>query len=194
MTPYHRAPAQWPADRDLGIEDDGVHVCSLMDVHDILEETQAGFLVSVINEQLMLDTPRRLEARNHLKLVCNDIARPQPGLIAPSQLHAQRLIEFARHWDRKGPLVIHCWAGISRSTAAAFVTLCALNPEADEHAIALELREISPTAQPNRLLVSHADAALGRAGRMMRAIEAIGDGQLADREVVPFRIDSWHKS
>lgn len=194
MTPNHRASAQRQTDGSLGIGDDGVHVCSLMDVHDVLEETRAGFLVSVINEQLMLETPDRLEARNHLKLVCNDIARPQPGLIAPSQLHAQRLIEFARHWDRKGPLVIHCWAGISRSTAAAFVTLCALNPAADEHAIARELRESSPTAQPNRLLVSHADEALGRAGRMNRAIEAIGEGQLVNREVRPFRIDSWHSS
>lgn len=183
-----------PTAAGLDVEDNGVHVCSLLDVHDVLEETRARFLVSIINAQLMLATPHRLDTANHLKLACNDISRPQPGLIAPSPSHAERLIAFVRTWDRQGPLVIHCWAGISRSTAAAFVALCTLNPQADEHAIARELRENSVTAYPNRLLVALADEALGRSGRMIRAVEAIGAGQLAVSEMRPFRIDSWHSS
>ena len=57
---------------------DDVHVCSLLAVHDVLEATKARYLVTIINEQLMLATPDRLDTANHLKLACNNIARPMP--------------------------------------------------------------------------------------------------------------------
>lgn len=68
--------------------------------------------------------------------------------------------------------LIHCRAGISRSTAAAFVTACALNPLADEEAIAVALRRVAPFARPNELLVRLGDSALAREGRMSAAIAA----------------------
>ena len=78
-------------------------------------------------------------------------------------------------------MVVHCWAGISRSTAAAFISLCAINPDAPEELIAQRLREASPTAYPNRLMVRLADEALARRGRMIKAIERIGRGEPAYR-------------
>ena len=88
-------------------------------------------------------------------------------------------------------MVVHCWAGISRSTAAAFAALCAINPGVDEELIALRLREASPTAYPNRLIISLADAALGRRGRMVQAIESIGRGVVAV-EALPFSLRADH--
>ena len=70
----------------------------------------------------------------------------------------------------------YTFTGISRSTAAAFTALCLYRPSADEEEIAWELREASPSATPNRLIVSLADDVLGRSGRMVRAIEQIGRG------------------
>lgn len=171
-------------------EASAVHVCSLLSVHDVLEATRARFLVTVINEQMMLATPHRLDTDNHLRIACNDISQEMPGLTPPSAPHVDGLIRFAHRWNRQGPLVIHCWAGISRSTAAAFVTLCALNPQAPELDIANHLRAASPTAAPNRLIVRLADAALGRGGRMMRAIDAIGDGEPVTSHAAPFRLAS----
>jgi predicted protein tyrosine phosphatase len=75
--------------------------------------------------------------------------------------------------------VIHCFAGISRSTAAAFITLCATRPERDEHDIARRLREASAIATPNTRLVALADDILDRRGRMVAAIAAIGRGEMA---------------
>ena len=170
-----------------------MHVCSLLTVHDVLAATRARFLVTVINEQLMLATPHRLDSANHLKLTCNDIARPTPGLIAPDTGHIEQLIGFARRWNRQGPLVVHCWAGISRSTAAAFITLCTLNPRAPEDAIAQALRRASPTATPNRLLIALADEHLQREGRMVRAVEAIGEGEPMAGEGKPFRLPSRYR-
>ena len=84
--------------------------------------------------------------------------------------------------------MVHCYAGISRSTAGAFVTACALNPQRDETTIARALRAASPTATPNRRIVALADQMLGRNGRMVTAIESIGPGMAAYASE-PFRLD-----
>jgi predicted protein tyrosine phosphatase len=97
----------------------------------------------------------------------------------------ERLVKFATRWDRAQPLVVHCFAGISRSTAAAFISACALAPERDEAEIAMRIRNASPTASPNPRLVALGDAYLGRQGRMVKAVTRIGMGQPA-YEAEPF--------
>ncbi|HLA01475.1 MAG TPA: protein tyrosine phosphatase, partial [Aestuariivirga sp.] len=64
-------------------------------------------------------------------------------------------------------------------TASAYTALCMLRPKADEEELAYELRAASPSATPNRLIISYTDALLGRNGRMSRAIEKIGRGENA---------------
>jgi predicted protein tyrosine phosphatase len=91
-------------------------------------------------------------------------------------MRIKRVLDFVGGWPREQPILIHCYAGISRSTATAYITACAQNPGVDEEQIALALREASPTATPNRRFVALADAELGRGGRMIRAIEKIGRG------------------
>ena len=90
-------------------------------------------------------------------------------------------------WDRRAPLLIHCFAGISRSTAAAYTVAAALAPDRDEAELAATLRRLSPSATPNIRIVSLADRILGRRGRMIAAIEGIGRGVDAT-EGVPFRL------
>jgi len=84
-------------------------------------------------------------------------------------------------------MLVHCWAGISRSTAAAFTLLCDRAGPGAEHDIAEMLRERAPHAQPNRLIVRLADQVLGRNGAMVRAIESIGSGTMVT-EGVPVEI------
>ena len=97
-------------------------------------------------------------------------------------------MHFVKNWDRSSPMVIHCYAGISRSTASAYAAACALNSERDEMSIAQDMRHASRTAMPNRLIVSLADRILGRQGRMIAAIESIGPGEMA-YEADPFLLD-----
>jgi predicted protein tyrosine phosphatase len=118
----------------------------------------------------------------------DDISMPLDGYELPAESHVMRLIEFVSGWNRAAPMVVHCYAGISRSTAAAFTAACALNPDRSEEEIALTLRRLSPTASPNARIVALADQVLGRRGRMVRAIQTIGPGQTA-YEGVPFRLD-----
>jgi predicted protein tyrosine phosphatase len=168
---------------------DAIHVCSLARVEQAVLDLEASHLVTLINEHHMLETPARIGADRHLRIAVNDIATPQPGLTHPTGDHVERLLAFVTAWERTAPLVIHCWAGISRSTAAAYITLCALNPEADEADIARQIRAASPTAYPNRLLVALGDDILGRDGRMVDAVDDIGRGLLAG-EGHPFTLPS----
>jgi predicted protein tyrosine phosphatase len=118
----------------------------------------------------------------------DDINEHIEGYVAPAEAHVGDLLRFVRAWDRAAPLVVHCYAGISRSTAGAFVTACALNPQRDEMRIAHVLRDASPTAMPNMRIVSLADRMLGRNGRMILAIRSIGPGMAAYASE-PFRLD-----
>jgi len=112
----------------------------------------------------------------HLCVEVHDINEESEGLDACCEARMQRILAFVGDWDRAAPILIHCYAGISRSTATAFITACVHNPGADEEEIALALRQASPSAWPNKRFVALADAELGRNGRMRRAIERIGDG------------------
>ena len=165
-----------------------IHVCSLARLHDTVAETGALHVVTLLKDTDRVERPRTILAANHLILGMDDISAPLDGYVMPGDEHVRRLIAFALSWDRRRPMVVHCYAGISRSTAGAYVAACALNPRRDEVAIARDLRRASPTATPNARIVSLADEMLGRAGRMVAAIDAIGRGETA-YEGVPFRID-----
>jgi predicted protein tyrosine phosphatase len=165
-----------------------IHVCSLARLHATVEETGALHVVTLLKDTDRVERPRSIVPANHLILGMDDISTPMDGYIIPADEHVTRLIEFVRGWDRTKPMVVHCFAGISRSTAGAFVAACALNPRRDEMTIARDLRRLSATATPNVRIVTLADRMLGREGRMIAAIDAIGRGEMA-YEGVPFRLD-----
>lgn len=153
-----------------------LHVSPLSKLHDTVAAVGASHLVTLINVDTVVERPFGIAESNHLFLGMSDISAPMDGHVVPEQLHVERFLAFARRWDRAAPLVIHCWAGISRSTAAAYIAACALGPARDEDAIATELRRVAPSATPNARLVALADAMLGRDGRMSAAIARIGRG------------------
>ena len=132
--------------------------------------------------------PAEIDADRHLFIGMSDITEPLDGHILPAEKHVAQLIAFARAWDRNEPLVIHCHAGVSRSTAAAFIIACALAPSRRERDIADAIRRASHTATPNRRMVAIADAMLERGGRMVAAIERIGRGSDC-YEGVPFVLE-----
>ena len=113
--------------------------------------------------------------RDHLVLAFNDIATPTPGCVMPDAAIVGAIIDFGRACRPGETSLVHCWMGVSRSPAAAFIGLCALDA-APEIEIAQNLRRLSPSATPNKRLVELADALLSREGRMVRAIESIGRG------------------
>jgi len=153
-----------------------IYVTPLSQLENTLAASGAQRLVTLLRADDVFERPATIEAGNHLVLGMHDIVEEMPDMIAPALHHVEQLIDFARQWDRGAPLAINCYAGISRSTAAAYIVAAALNPQRDEAALARQLRRLSPSATPNIRLVRLADDMLGRGGRMTAAIRMIGRG------------------
>ena len=165
-----------------------LHVCSLAALPETVKATGASHIMSVMAKVDQVQRPASVLEINHLRVQVDDITEHMDGFVAPCERHIEQILNFVRGWDRNAPMVVHCFAGISRSTASAFAAACALNPHRDEIAIARQIRAASPIAQPNRLIVSLADRALGRDGRMLRALDEMGPGSMTV-EGRPFRVE-----
>jgi len=165
-----------------------IHVCSLSKIEETVERTGARSMVTLINPLYPVARPASIEEARRLHISVSDIVEHMDGHVAPDVAHVESLLSFVRAWDRAHPMLIHCYAGVSRSTAAAYASACALRPEFCEVELAQRLRALSPTATPNARIVALADDMLGRGGRMVEAIAAIGRG--ADCfEGVPFTLE-----
>ncbi|HMN51867.1 MAG: tyrosine protein phosphatase [Xanthobacteraceae bacterium] len=168
-----------------------IHVCSLSRLHNVVDDTGAEHVVTLIRDTSRVTRPRSIREENHLILSIDDIEDELEGMIAPAETHVAELLTFVERWERRKPMVVHCFAGISRSTAAAFITACAIQPEKNEAEIARAIRSASITAQPNPRIVGFGDKLLGRGGRMVEAVRAIGKGDFGSgwiEEAEPFVI------
>ena len=164
-----------------------IHVCPLARIEEVAASSGAGCMVTLLTDGTPVTRPARLLADDHLILTMHDITEELPEMTPPGEAHVAALLDFAGRWDRKAPMLIHCFAGISRSTAAAYTVAAALAPKRDEVELAATLRRLSPSATPNIRIVSIADWLLGRKGRMVAAIESIGRGAEAT-EGIPFAL------
>lgn len=175
-----------PADAATAPLNDGaIHVAPLSAVRDVARQLSSYDLLTLLSpdtDATMLDA---LAPRRWLHLMFHDIVEPREGLIAPSGEMIAAMLDFGRARARELPLLIHCWAGISRSSAAAYILACDAQP-GRESEIANDLRARAPFVTPNRLMVMLADDLLGRNGAMVDAVARIGRGAEAF-EGAPYR-------
>jgi predicted protein tyrosine phosphatase len=167
--------------------DGSIHVCPLSAVPDVVTRCNASHLLTCLQDEFVVETPAAIKPGRHARLHIHDIVHPLDGCILPGEEHVKQIIDFAQAWGGQGPMVIHCWAGISRSTAAALISLCTLNPDVPEHIIAQHMRAASPTAYPNGRMIQLADETLGRRGRLLDALASMGRGVIAP-EAQPFSL------
>jgi len=166
-------------------------VTPLSRLPEVVATRRPSHLLTLLSPEELIPTFAGFTRERHLRLGVHDIAEPMGGLTAPDAAMVEEVLAFAQGWDASAPMVVHCWAGISRSTASAFAIACARNPHADELEIALAMRRASPSAFPNRRIVALADEILGRRGRMVEAVEAMGGNGFV-REGVPFDLAASH--
>jgi predicted protein tyrosine phosphatase len=133
---------------------------------------------------LVVETPSSIRPERHLRINVHDIAEPMEGAIAPDPSHIAEILAFGKEWDQTAPFLVHCWAGISRSTAAAFILLNQIHGPGKEYDIGQTLRFYAPHAQPNRLMIRHADKLMGREGRMIGAVDDMGEARSFEGEIV----------
>jgi predicted protein tyrosine phosphatase len=114
------------------------------------------------------DPHRRLELRFH------DVIEADPGCVAPERLDVEQLLTFARDLTkaRDTHLLVHCHAGVSRSTAAATLILAQTRPDRPaEEALQAVVRQ-RPRAWPNLRILELGDALLERRGEIVDAARA----------------------
>ncbi len=156
-----------------------IYVCPLSKLAPTVARSGASHIATLVSEVTAVQRPPGVSPQNHLILSFHDIAMPADGMTLPDDGHIGRLLGFVTDWDRAAPLVVHCWAGVSRSTAGALIALCALRPDLDEVDVAGRIRAASPEATPNSRMIAVADRLLERDGRLVRATERIGRGRFA---------------
>jgi predicted protein tyrosine phosphatase len=117
---------------------------------------------------LAYDPHARLELRFH------DVIEPQNGWIAPPEADVARLLAFGRELPRSPPahLLLHCHAGVSRSTAAAIVILAQASPQLPAAEVVRAVVALRPRAWPNLRILELGDAQLGRGGEVVAAAGA----------------------
>jgi len=153
-------------------------VSPLRDVDTVVRFRRPSHLITLLDPHLIGESPNFFPDR-HLKIPVDDIWEPAEGKVLPHADQVERILDFGRAWSGDSPLLVHCWAGVSRSTATAFILACERNPDTPEATIAQALRKASSAATPNPMLVRIADDLLGRKGRMLEAVRDIGQGAYA---------------
>lgn len=110
-----------------------------------------------------------------LALFFDDATRWREGYTLPSEEHIHELLVFAKTLNPSSRLLVHCAAGISRSTAAAYIILAdrygsGREAEALAEVFAAQVDTWGGPA-PNELMVELADRLLRREGRLTRERE-----------------------
>lgn len=157
-----------------------LYISSLEEMPRHVHATGASHLLSLVIPEDNPVTPPGVQPEHHLFIGCHDIVEPYPGAVLPNAAHVQRIVNFAAAWDGSAPMLVHCFAGVSRSTAAALIVAC-VHEKGREHELARRLRVAAPHAQPNRRIIALGDAALGCGGALISAVESMGIGAWLDR-------------
>jgi predicted protein tyrosine phosphatase len=123
-------------------------------------------------------------AHERLELRFHDVIEEGPGTIPPEPAHIDRLLEFGRVLGRApapgAHLLVHCHAGVSRSSAAIALLIAQAAPHRSGSAIFAELRRIRPQIWPNLRIVELGDRALGRDGDLIAAAHGVYRVQIGD--------------
>jgi len=123
---------------------------------------------------------QRLELRFH------DVIEPSANMHPPGPEHVRGILGFGRELlaapNADAHLVVHCHAGVSRSTAAMLLILAQAEPGRPAAELAAELLRIRAKAWPNLRIVEFGDQMLGRGGTLIGAAAAIYRHQLEQRQ------------
>ena len=137
-------------------------VCSLKDLEAVCESAQPSHVISVIDPGYAPDTPAGVD--HHLKLGFDDILEisesnqifrlntDEVPQLPPNINHTESIIKFSNTWNKKAPIVIHCWCGVSRSMATASYLMCK-EDTANINRNIQYIRSIAPHANPNKVLI-----------------------------------------
>jgi predicted protein tyrosine phosphatase len=151
-------------------------ICGIPELGDY-QDRELTHVLSILDPEIA--QPIALQSFRHrglLELRFHDIIEECEGRIAPQRGHIERLLEFGKTLEEPGAplrhLLIHCHAGISRSTAATIILLAENGQQlAADHVIG-EVVRARRNAWPNLRMIELGDALLRREGTLVAAVRA----------------------
>jgi len=115
----------------------------------------------------LLNPAHRLQLRFH------DAIDQKPGETLVEVEHVRQVLEFGRDLpEQHGHLLVHCHAGISRSSAFTILLLALALPDVPADEIVAEVVRVRDRAWPNLRIIELGDELLGRKGTLVAAVRA----------------------
>lgn len=168
---------------ELPLSPFGISVCGIEELGGHCE-TGVSHVLSILDPEYPVPEAfgsfgehARLELRFH------DVIEPAPGMIVPEVADVASILDFGRDLQAEAAarLLVHCHAGISRSTAAMTLILAQAQPGLAAERLLQGVLGIREKAWPNLRMLEMGDALLGRGGTLPAAAAAIYRHQLRIR-------------
>lgn len=129
---------------------------------------------------------------DQLVMCFEDVDKAWDTVALPHRIHVETALEFAReHAD--GSLLIHCHAGVARSTAIALAIIADRLGYGKEEEAVESLLHIRPESVPNIVLLDIADEALGRNGLLKKAWMDVEAGNIDYAKYRDLKVSMFEK-
>ena len=148
-----------------------IQICSLGTAREVDHSTYDGVITI---EDSLVDEPLRVNKADCTQLVLcfDDITSPKHDWVLPNKKHIKSALNFADEL-RGGSLLIHCHAGISRSSAVALAIIAKGLGAGREKQAFIELEKVNPGSAPNALVVRFTDEILERGGALYKMAKSM---------------------
>ncbi|REJ82168.1 MAG: protein tyrosine phosphatase [Acidobacteria bacterium] len=151
-----------------------IHVTGLFEMPRHVGALRPTHLVSILQPEFQPVRPPSIARERHLRVQVHDVTADDGISVVPGRRHVAEILRFLGAWEdeAEGDLLVHCYAGVSRSTAVALIGLA--RASRDPAAAVATLRAAAPHAMPNRLIVALADELLDLGGGLSEACAGLG--------------------
>jgi predicted protein tyrosine phosphatase len=120
-----------------------------------------------------------------LELRFHDVIEEGPGVVVPTAIHIEQLLAFGRGLGREpatdAHLLVHCHAGVSRSSASMALLIAQAMPDRSGDAIFADILGIRPQIWPNLRIVEMGDRTLRRNGDLVAAAQGVYRLQISQK-------------
>jgi predicted protein tyrosine phosphatase len=149
-------------------------------------ETGVSHVLSILDPDWPVPTAfGSFGEHERLELRFFDVIEPDAAAIPPQAGHVEQLLAFGRDLMAEPPaqahLLVHCHAGVSRSSASMALILAQALPQRPAGDIFEEVLRIRPHVWPNLRIVELGDAVLGRGGELIAGVQNVYRRQIALR-------------
>jgi predicted protein tyrosine phosphatase len=153
-------------------------ICPKREVHERVRLVGATHLITMLDPDDHIYKPNVIPIENHLFLKFEDCEFPDNPR-APRIEHCQRILDFGAKLPDDAVTVVHCFAGLCRSTVSGLALWLQKNGVADLAGARAWLSADRPEAMPNLLMAKHFDQLLDLNGQFLDLCQRINDERVA---------------